>query len=218
MPNMKNNAAAQETRRKLINAAGEIFAELGLHAATIKQITDRAGVNIAAINYHFRDKFELYAAVVRYVLSFSPVVPPSEKLAGSPEDRLRAYINGVIEDAYDPSRPAWRATVLAHELAQPTAALDAVMDELIRPRADHLRDMVRDILGPNAPEEQVLRAAQSVASQCFFYLYNREAFRRLYPQQVRDNTSKSLAAHIAEFSLDALHAMRNRQDPGRQQR
>lgn len=215
MPNVKNNAAAKETRRKLIDAAGEVFAERGLHAATIKGITDRAGVNTAAINYHFSDKFELYAAVIRHALSLTPVNPLAERLAGSPEDRLRAFIAYVIEDLYDPSRPAWRSTLLAHEFAQPTAALDAVMEELIRPRADYLHEIVRDILGPNTSEEQVLQAALSVASQCFFYLYNGEVIRRLHPQLLRGNNSKELVAHIAEFSLAALHAMRNQRKPRR---
>jgi AcrR family transcriptional regulator len=208
MPNVKNNAAAQETCRKLIDAAGEVFAERGLHAATIKEITDRAGVNVAAINYHFRDKFELYAAVIRYALSLTPVAPSAEKMAGSPEDRLRAFVLDLIEDRYDPSRPAWRATLLAHEFAQPTAALTAVMDELIRPRSDCVNNIVRDILGPNASEEQVLRAALSVGAQCFFYLYNGEVVRRLHPQLFHDHNGEELVAHITKFSLAALHAMR----------
>ena len=59
MANVKNNAAAQETRRRLLAAAGEVFAEAGFHAATVKVITDRAGASVAAVNYHFRDKAEL---------------------------------------------------------------------------------------------------------------------------------------------------------------
>ena len=53
------------TREKLIEAAGEIFAEKGLHGTSIRDITQRAGANIASVNYHFHDKFELYALVLR---------------------------------------------------------------------------------------------------------------------------------------------------------
>lgn len=210
MPNVKNNAAAQETRRKLIDAAGEVFAELGLHAATIKEITARAGANSAAVNYHYRDKFELYAAVVRHALSLTRATPSAEALAVSPEVRLRGFIAGMLEDLYDPSRPRWRATLLAHEFAQPTAALDAVMEELIRPRSDYVNSIVRSILGGGFSEEEVVRAAMSVGAQCFLYLYQREIVRRLHPQLLRDRNRDELVEHIYGFSLGALRAMRRR--------
>lgn len=218
MPNVKNNAAAQETCRKLIDAAGEVFAERGLHAATIKQITDRAGVNVAAINYHFRDKFELYAAVIRHALSLTPVAPSEETMAGTPEDRLRAHIANVIADLHAPTRPTWCATLLAHEFAQPTPALDGVIEELIRPRANHVNAIVRGILGPHASEEQVLRAALSIGAQCFLYIYQREIVRRLHPHLLRDDNPQALIDHITKFSLAALHAMRKQSKPCRQRR
>ena len=54
----------ENTRDKILNAAGEVFAEQGFEGATVRAITERAGVNVAAVNYHFRDKAELYTRVV----------------------------------------------------------------------------------------------------------------------------------------------------------
>src|ERR1700719_4583995 len=54
----------EKTRDKILTAAGEVFAEQGFEGATIRAITERAGVNVAAVNYHFRDKAELYTRVV----------------------------------------------------------------------------------------------------------------------------------------------------------
>lgn len=218
MPNVKNNATAQETRRKLIDAAGEVFAELGLHAATIKQITDKAGVNVAAINYHFRDKAELYAAVVRHALSLTPVAPSAEKLGGPPEARLRAHIANLIDELFSPARPRWCATLLAHEFARPTAALDGVVEELIRPRSDLIHAIVRGILGPGASEERVTRATLSIGAQCHLYVYQREIVRRLHPQLLRDQDTGELVDHIVEFSLAGLRAMRKRSAPPRRLR
>ncbi len=210
MPNVKHNAAARATCRKLIEAAGQVFAERGLHAATIKEITDRAGVNMAAVNYHFRDKFELYAAVVRHVLSLTRVVPPSEEMDGTPEDRLRRVIQSQVEDILDASLPFWRGPLLAHEFTQPTEALDAVTEELLRPRSDLIRSIVRDILGPGIPEREVLAASLSVAAQAIFYLYHTALIRRLHPDLADRGSAKELTDHIVEFSLAGLHAMRDR--------
>ena len=62
---MKND----EARQKLIRAAGQVFAEVGYDAATVRQITDRAEVNVASINYHFGDKLHLYREVLSETFS-----------------------------------------------------------------------------------------------------------------------------------------------------
>jgi TetR/AcrR family transcriptional regulator, regulator of cefoperazone and chloramphenicol sensitivity len=216
MANVKDNAASQETRRKLIDAAGQVFAECGLHAATLQEITDRAGVNKAAVNYHFRDKFELYAAVVRYCLSFSNVGPLPQEMTGPPEDRLRALITHIIEEILDPAKPRWRAAIINHELAQPTAALDAVMDELIAPRSRLQRDIVRSILGPRASEKRVVRVTLSIIAQCLFYLHDWRIMTRLHPILADDDSKpEEIARHITEFSLAALGSKRRLRKPKR---
>ena len=55
-----------ETRRQLLEAAGEVFATAGFRNATVREICRRAGANLAAVNYHFGDKEALYAEVLRY--------------------------------------------------------------------------------------------------------------------------------------------------------
>src|SRR5436305_15291656 len=100
MPHDLNDSPAPaETRQRLIEAAGEIFAEQGRAAARVRDICDRAGTNIAAINYHFGDKTSLYLECLRharrYLLSKYPidVAKPGN---GTPEQRLRAYVQTLL--------------------------------------------------------------------------------------------------------------------------
>src|ERR1700692_5099648 len=92
-------ASEENTRDKILSAAGEVFAEQGFEGATIRAITERAGVNVAAVNYHFRDKAELYTRVVvdacsaraawRDVIAEAP---------DSPEERLCSLILHFLGD------------------------------------------------------------------------------------------------------------------------
>src|SRR5262245_24058728 len=54
------------TRDRLLEAAGEVFAHKGFVGASVGEITDRAGANRAAVNYHYRTKEDLYVAAVRH--------------------------------------------------------------------------------------------------------------------------------------------------------
>ena len=53
------------TKARLLEAAGEEFAEKGFELARVRAICERAGANLAAVNYHFGDKEQLYVEVLR---------------------------------------------------------------------------------------------------------------------------------------------------------
>lgn len=52
-----------DTKTLILNAAEQAFAELGFAAASLRQIVAAAGVNLAAVNYHFGSKEGLIQAV-----------------------------------------------------------------------------------------------------------------------------------------------------------
>src|ERR1700722_12315497 len=79
-----------EPRVRLLEAAGQIFAEKGFKGGTVREIIQRAGVNIAAVNYYFRDKEGLYVEAVKAAacgrlplenLVWPDGTPPEGKLA-----------------------------------------------------------------------------------------------------------------------------------------
>src|SRR5690349_3847603 len=53
------NSDEADTRERILAAANKLFAERGFDGATLRDITDAAHANLAAVNYYFRSKDEL---------------------------------------------------------------------------------------------------------------------------------------------------------------
>src|SRR6516165_9605193 len=90
-----------ETKDKIIETASRLFADQGYAATSLRQIIADAGVNLAAVHYHFGSKEELLDALVH--LKAEPVNRErmsrldrlEEQAAGSPltvEEILRAFL------------------------------------------------------------------------------------------------------------------------------
>lgn len=60
--------ARPDTRTRILDAAEHLFAERGYRGTSVRAITDLAGVNLAAVGYHFGSKAELMSAVARRVV------------------------------------------------------------------------------------------------------------------------------------------------------
>ncbi|HWP57621.1 MAG TPA: CerR family C-terminal domain-containing protein [Candidatus Acidoferrales bacterium] len=213
----KKRHEQRSTERRLLEAAGEIFAQYGYQAATIRQICERAGTNVAAVNYHFGDKQGLYMAVLRSVPKAHAIKYPanSGKVAGA-ERKLYAYVRSFLQRVFDNGRPGWHTKIIAREMIEPTAALDMLVEEVARPLHEELRAIVRELLGPRASDSAVRLCTLSILSQCVYYHHARAVIERLYPENkpaVKD--VDRLANHITRFSLAALKAYAQREEAER---
>jgi len=208
------NLSKDATRTRLLEAAGEVFAEVGFQRATIREICQRAGANIAAVNYHFRDKEGLYVEVARYAQECSlqrhPEGPPPGVAGAPPEVRLRMFIYSFLQRAIGKDRLAWHGKLMAKEMSEPTAMLDRVVANEIRPRATMLEGIIREILGPDTPQWRIEASARSIVSQCVFYHLCRPVIERLHPNQKYEASDvEQLADHITAFSLNGLQGIKS---------
>jgi TetR/AcrR family transcriptional regulator, regulator of cefoperazone and chloramphenicol sensitivity len=209
---MKGHATQAETRRALLEAAGAVFAEHGFRGTTVRQICRQAGANVAAINYHFGNKEQLYLEVIRHAHSRALARYPLDmgvKPHDPAGDRLQAYVRSFLLRIFDSGPTAWLGKLIAMEMINPSGALDSLVRERIRPMAELLAGIVAELLGRGADPEKVRLCGFSVVSQCLFYAHCRAMLTRLYPAQKFDlAVVERLADHITAFSLAALRPVR----------
>ena len=207
-PTSISNIRSLETEKRLLEAAGEIFAEYGYRAATVRQICEKAGANLAAVNYHFGDKEGLYMAVLRSVPSAEAEKYPSDlglAVKATAEQKLCAYIRSLLQRVFDEGRPGWYTKIVAREITEPTRAFDALVQEAARPLHIDMASIVRELLGSAATPESVRLCTLSIISQCVYYHHARTIIQRLYPEQKYGaDHIEHLVAHITNFSLGAL--------------
>lgn len=203
------DSSHDETRRQLLEAAGEVFAEVGFREATVREICRRAGANIAAIHYHFGDKETLYTEVLRYANGKAlEKYPPMLDVAADapPEKKLRAFVQSLLLRIFDKGPTAWHGKLMSREMIEPTAALDSMVAERIRPMSNQLWKIVAEILNCPLNDERVRLCGFSVVSQCVFYHHCGPVVARLFPKQPALDAAgiEHLAAHITKFSLAAM--------------
>ena len=198
----------EPTRQQLLEAAGAVFAEHGFRAATIRQICQRAGANVAAVNYHFDGKAGLYAEVLRYAHHCAEERHPAGVALDkslTPERELELFVHAFLQRLFDEGRTAWLGKLMSREMVEPTTVLDSVVEEQIKPNSQRLQHLLRRLLGARASVERVRLCEMSVVSQCLFYHHCRPVISRLFPGfDFSTAALRRLAAHITQFSLAGL--------------
>lgn len=207
-----------DARERLIDAAGPLFAAKGFDGATVREIVEAAGANIAAINYHFRDKRGLYNAVLtdgyeRMLHATGTAIPALPSSTGpltrsQSHQILRTFIAAMLERALGNREPDWLFEIMMREMIEPTEALDQMVARFIKPQHELNCIAIGSLLGREPKDPAVLRCAYSIVAQILVYKHCPAVIERLTPI---DRTSpagrEALAEHICAFSLAGIDAV-----------
>lgn len=210
---MSSLDSEHSTRQRLLDSAGECFADKGFHGATVREISQRAEANLAAVNYHFGDKQKLYEAVLLEAMNYAEdrfrAVREKFDTLG-PARRLHDLVGALLRGGLDPDRPQWHCKLLCLEMAEPGQALETLYTETISGRFDMLAQTISDLLSPPGDVLEIKLLAFSVVGQGLFYLRDCHMLPKVHPDLVLDQAGlEMLTEHITEFSLAAIEG-RNR--------
>ncbi len=194
------------TKSRLLERAGEEFAEKGFELARVRTICDRAGANLAAINYHFGDKEHLYVEVLREAHRCG-LDPQEERIDPelSPAERLRTFIHHFLDRVLAVNHSEdWQHRLMLREMLSPTPFSEVLVREMIRPRFELIRGLMREIC-PEADDRRLNALVFSVIGQCLHYKLARRVTERLIGDEgYRALDLDYLTDHITAFCLAAL--------------
>jgi AcrR family transcriptional regulator len=199
------------TKERILESAGIIFGKKGFKDATIRGIAREAQVNIAAINYHFRDKEGLYGAVLEDVFHTGftrfPATPETGDDAG-PQQRLRIFIKAMFYRLQ--SREGWggmsgQGRLIARELLDPSPAFEKILDKYVKPHKDLLLNIIVDIMQIDPGPKKLLPCAISIIGQCIYYALASTLIRKISADNAptEDNLDQ-LADSVWLFSLGGI--------------
>lgn len=197
-------ALAQE---QLIEAAGQMFADQGYDGATSRDICIRAGMNGAAVNYHFGGIEALCSATLaeanRRVLWNDAL----EEIAASElpaRERLRAILRPTIRSLVDRAPSSWATRLLGRELVAPKSANYEFFEVTLRHQRQTIAGLIAEITGRSIDDPVVGRCLVcAVAPIAFLAIADRKRLAIFIPD-IDDLTVGALAAQVEDYVLAGI--------------
>jgi AcrR family transcriptional regulator len=204
------------TQAKILDTAEELFMEHGFEATSLRQITAAAGVNIAAVNYHFGSKEELFQTVLTRRLDpmnqerlallarFDREVAPR---ALSAEKILAAMFIPALKLARDPERGGKNfLRLLGRAYADPAPFIRQFLSEqyvvmITRFKAAFARAL------PHLPKKELSWRLHFVMGALSYTLAGTDALRLIAALNPRDSDNdEMLLRRLAPFLIAGLKA------------
>jgi TetR/AcrR family transcriptional regulator, regulator of cefoperazone and chloramphenicol sensitivity len=194
------------TKERILNEAEALFAQRGYHAVGVREITTAAECNLAAINYHFGNKQNLYMEVFR-----SRWVPRARRVRASFKESLAAQdavspkaVAQALAEAFlvgplsDEERQRHHQ-LMVRELGQPTKAFDLLAEQILRPFFKGLAKTLRSVMPEALEEEQMLLNVLSMFAVVLYFNFARVAVTRITGREYDEQFKALLVEHIAKF-------------------
>ena len=147
-----------ETRTRILDAAEELFMQHGFEGTSMRHLTSRAGVNLAAVNYHFGSKHALIEAVFRRRLDpmNAERIAALERLEElSPEGIIRAFVAPSLSLVADAKGGRNFIRLLGRTYSEPAKEIRALIGQMYAPAMERYKSALKRAL-PQMPEDELV--------------------------------------------------------------
>lgn len=193
------------TKAALLEAAGELFARTGFDGTSIRAISEKTGANVAAINYHFGSKENLYAEVLRNAVMHMHIENPETMLreglehGNTPQalaDLIYRVLRNHLRAYYSENVPEWCAQVMMRSLLEPSPALQEIIRQFFVPEHNLTKELIRRAK-PDASDDQIELDAFAIVGQVAFFKFGEIPILTILNKERYDEAFLEMAAKHA---------------------
>jgi len=199
------------TRERLLDTAERLFAERGYKDTCIRDVTEAAGVNVAAVNYHFQGKENLYLEVFRRRIGQVGRLGAAaldELASGAGPVDLGAVLEVFVRRFFGAHLAAGADSthfmnLVLREVSSPGPAFELVVREMLLPVRNALGGAIRRAR-PQMSEEDVWLSVASIVGQIIHFVRARRVITFLMDRPYDAAFVERIVRHVTRFSLAGI--------------
>lgn len=198
-------------RERLLAAAAALFAERGFADAPVRDITRQAQCNVAAVNYYFGSKDQLYVAVFHKRLQElrERRITAMQALLEGPvpeiDEVLRTFAQAFVDPLIEGDTGRETLQLFTRELLGSRLPRGMIIEEMVHPIADVFREVVQRVY-PALPAETVQLCLHAVVGQLVHFLQAEKLFADA-PGQLLLPHMTDIVDHVVRFSTAGIRAL-----------
>ncbi|OHB66511.1 MAG: hypothetical protein A2Y77_02260 [Planctomycetes bacterium RBG_13_62_9] len=211
----RDGAVERGVHSRLVETAEELFCTRGFNETSVRDIAAAAGCNVAAINYYFGGKDNLYVEVWRRRLAQMRDM----RLAGIErvmsgqqprqlEELLRSYANSFVEPLMEGGQSDRLLRFMAREMVDPHLPREMFLNEMVLPVMNAMNEALQKSC-PWLEERQVQLVILSIVGQLMQAVIARGMFERGgHPELLQLDLAETVE-HVVRFSAAGIRGYQN---------
>jgi len=206
-----NNNLNGNARERLLNEAEKLFAMKGFAAVSVREITHEANCNLAAVNYYFGNKKNLYFDVFRFRILprvkqvqtvFDAILTDQENI--SIREIISAFATAFFKSSFPDEAHELHAKLLGREMSEPTGAFEILFEEGMMPFLQKLYALFQKYCPGGIDEEHLKLNILSMLSMVLYFSHAQIPVSRFTGKEYSKDFKDCLMNHVIEFSLNGL--------------
>jgi TetR/AcrR family transcriptional regulator, regulator of cefoperazone and chloramphenicol sensitivity len=202
-----------QTRERLLDAAESLFAKHGFAATSVRAITAEVPCNLAAVNYHFGGKDQLYREMFHRRLGALreqrlATIRRAMKRAERPslEELLRTFTAAFLEPYVSESDGRLWMRLVARELYEPHLPAEVFLEEIVVPVHGELAGALLEVC-PDLDLTSARRATHSLIGQLTHFLHMDRYFSAAPGRLPGSLSLPELLDHVVTFSAAGIRSL-----------
>ena len=199
------------TKDRILDEAEGLFAQKGYRGVSVREITQKAGCNLASVNYYFGSKHDLYMEVFRsrWIPRAIRIRQAFGRYMGKQADHttatvVRALARAFLEGPMTEEERVRHHQLMARELGKPSEAFEMIAREVMVPFLGEFARLLRPAGFVDGFDEDLMLNIWCIMAIVIHFTFAKEAITRITGRQYDAEFRAMLVEHVIHFVLHGI--------------